>query len=62
LKVGADPERRFVVVLFRSWFRFFLVVNGLGEMEFAYLFGSLLGGSSGVTLIPVAMGPAVHLK
>ena len=33
---------RFVGV-FRSWFRFFLVVNGLGEMEFAYLFGSLLG-------------------
>src|ERR1019366_1246209 len=32
--------RRFVGV-FRSWFRFFLVVNGLGEMEFAYLFGSL---------------------
>src|SRR5208283_923500 len=31
--------RRFVGVL-RSWFHFFLVVNGLGEMQFAYLFGS----------------------
>src|ERR1039457_3027431 len=34
--------RRFVGI-FRSWFRFFLVVNGRGEMEFAYLFGSLPG-------------------
>src|ERR1039458_8642259 len=29
---------RFVGV-FRFWLRFFLVVNGLGEMEFAHLFG-----------------------
>ena len=35
-------RRRFVGVI-RSWFRFFPVVNGLGRMEFAYLFGSLLG-------------------
>src|SRR5208283_5140104 len=40
---GAMSVRRRFVGVFRFWFRFFLVVNGLGGMEFAYLFGSLLG-------------------
>jgi len=40
---GAMLVRWRFVGVFRSWFRFFLVVRGLGEMEFAHLFGSLIG-------------------